>query len=114
MSESPTDILSTLTKEIVAFRDERDWEQFHNGKDLSMCIAIEAAELQEVFLWKKPEEADVSKVKEELADILIASLLLAHQYEFDLPEIIRAKLKRNKEKYPVEKARGSNRKYNEL
>jgi len=114
MSNSKTDILQELISEVVDFRDERDWKQFHNGKDLSMCIAIEAAELQEVFLWRKPEEADVSKVKEELADVLIASLLLAHEYELDLPTIIRTKLQRNKEKYPVEKAKGSNKKYDQL
>ena len=98
----------------VAFRDERDWEQFHNPKDLALGLSIEAAELNELFLWKKPEEADLDKVKEELADVFGFALLLANHYKLDISEIVKAKLQQNAEKYPVEKAKGSNRKYTEL
>ncbi len=79
-----------------------------------MGLSIEAAELNELFLWKSPEEADLGRVKEELADVIGFALLLAHHYEIDIREIVEAKLKKNAEKYPVEKAKGSNKKYNEL
>ena len=98
----------------VAFRDERDWEQFHNPKDLALGLSIEAAELNELFLWKQPEEANLDKVKEELADVFGFALLLANHYKLDITEIVKAKLQQNAEKYPVEKAKGSNRKYTEL
>lgn len=98
----------------VTFRDERDWEQFHNPKDLALGLSIEAAELNELFLWKKPEEASLDKVKEELADVFGFALLLANHYQLDIAEIVKAKLQQNAVKYPVEKARGSNRKYTEL
>lgn len=99
---------------IVKFRDERDWEQFHNAKDLALALSIEAAELNQLFLWKSPEEANIEKIKEELADILNYALLIANKYGFDVSQIILDKIKKNAEKYPVDKAKGSSKKYNEL
>lgn len=103
-----------IQNEIIKFRDERDWKQFHNAKDLALALSIEAAELNELFLWKRPEEAEVEKVKSEVADILSYALLLADVYDLDIPTVFREKLKVSAMKYPVEKARGSSRKYTEL
>ena len=96
------------------FRDERDWKQFHNPKDLALALSIESAELLEAFLWKSPEQADPAKVKEELADVFAFALLLADTYDFDVKEIILEKIDRNEKKYPVSKARGTAKKYTEL
>jgi len=106
--------IKLITEELIKFRNERDWEQFHNAKDLSLAINIEAGELLELFLWKKPEEAKIEKVKEELADIFAFSFLLADKYGFDVKDIVLEKIKRNGEKYPVDKAKGTAKKYNEL
>ncbi len=108
--------IQKLTKEIIAFRDARNWEQFHNPKDLSMALSIESAELMELFLWKSKEElknVPVEKIREELADILIYCLLLADRYDFDIVDIMKKKLSKNEKKYPVDRARGNARKYNE-
>jgi len=99
---------------LIDFRNERDWEQFHNPKDLALALNVEAGELLELFLWKKPEEAKTEKVQEELADIFAFAFLLADKYEFDVKEIVLDKIKKNGEKYPVEKAKGTAKKYNEL
>ena len=109
--------IQILTEELVKFRDERNWSQFHNTKDLALAISIEAAELNELFLWKSTEEAeliDQNKLKEELADVFAFSLLLAGKHGFDVKEIVLEKIKRNGEKYPVEKSKGTAKKYNEL
>ncbi|MEO6541208.1 MAG: nucleotide pyrophosphohydrolase [Ferruginibacter sp.] len=106
--------INDLISALVKFRDERDWEQFHNPKDLAVAINIEAGELLEQFLWKEPTEANPEKVKEELADILAFSLLLAYKYGFDVKEIVLEKINANAEKYPVDKAKGTAKKYNEL
>jgi NTP pyrophosphatase (non-canonical NTP hydrolase) len=106
--------LKDLEQLLVNFRDERDWKQFHNPKDLALALSIEAGELLEAFLWKDAEEAKIEKVKEELADVLAYALLMGHHYGLDLEEVIREKVKKNGEKYPVEKAKGSATKYNEL
>jgi NTP pyrophosphatase (non-canonical NTP hydrolase) len=103
-----------LQKVLVEFRDERDWEQFHNPKDLALALSIEAAELNELFLWKKSEEANIEKVKDELADVLAYALLLADSYKFDVNEIVLNKIKKNAENYPVDKSKGTSKKYNEL
>ena len=106
-----------LIDELVKFRDARHWEQFHNSKDLSLAISIEAAELNELFLWKTAEESDLvdrNKIKEELADILAFSLLLAWKHGFDVKEIVLEKIRKNNEKYPVVKSKGTAKKYNEL
>ena len=99
---------------LLRFRNERDWKQFHNSKDLAMAISIESAELLELFLWKKAEEANTENIKEELADIFSFAFLLAENYGFDVKEIVLDKIKKNGEKYPVEKVKGSAKKYNEL
>lgn len=96
------------------FRDDRDWKQFHNPKDLSLALSIEASELLELFLWKSPEQADVSKVKEELADVIAYALLLADSYELDVEQIVLDKIALNEKKYPVSKAKGTAKKYTEL
>lgn len=104
----------SLISEIVRFRDERDWEQFHNSKDLAIALSLEASELLEIFLWKKNEEFNADKLKEELADVLMYALLLANKHQLDVSQIIRDKIKRNSEKYPVDKAKGTAKKYDEL
>lgn len=106
--------IKLLTKKVVEFTTERDWDQFHNPKDLALALSIEAAELNEVFLWKKPEEANIDKIKEELADVFTYALLLADKCNLDIKEIILEKQKRNAEKYPVEKAKGVATKYTDL
>ena len=106
--------IEEIINELVKFRDERDWEQFHNPKDLALSINIEAGELLELFLWKKAEDANKEKVKEELADIFSSAFLLANKYGFDVKQIIFDKIKLNGEKYPIDKAKGSAKKYNEL
>ena len=106
--------IEELQKQLVAFRDARDWRQFHDPKNLAMALSIEAAELTERFLWKEADAADPAGVREELADVFIYGLLLAHHYGFSLESIVREKLAVNEERYPVEKARGSARKYTDL
>jgi NTP pyrophosphatase (non-canonical NTP hydrolase) len=103
-----------LIQKIVEFRDKRTWAQFHNPKDLALGLSIEAAELNELFLWKKAEEADPSRVREELADVLIFVLMLLEKYRLNLEEIVREKLAANEEKYPADKARNSATKYTDL
>jgi NTP pyrophosphatase (non-canonical NTP hydrolase) len=104
------EIIDALKK----FRDERDWQQFHNPKDLSLALSIEASELLEAFLWKQPEDADINKIKEELADVFAYAFLLADACQLDVKEIIMAKMRLNEQKYPVEKSRGSARKHDQL
>lgn len=103
-----------LLSKIIAFRDERDWKQFHNSKDLAIALNIETSELLELFLWKSNEDIKLDKLKEELADVLIYAFLLAERHNLDISEIIEKKLELNNQKYPVEKAKGSAKKYNEL
>jgi NTP pyrophosphatase (non-canonical NTP hydrolase) len=103
-----------LQKALIDFRDERDWEQFHNPKDLALALSIEAAELNELFLWKQPEDANQDKIKEELADVLAYALLLANTYDLDISQIVLDKIKKNAEKYPVDRAKGTAKKYDEL
>jgi NTP pyrophosphatase (non-canonical NTP hydrolase) len=108
--------IQILINELVKFRDERNWSQFHNTKDLALAISIEAAELNELFLWKTNEESeavDQNKLKEELADVLAFSLLLAGKHGLDVKEIVLDKIRKNGEKYPVEKSKGTAKKYNE-
>lgn len=106
-----------VIKKLVEFRDERDWEQFHDSKNLATAIGIEAAELNELFLWKtikESEEVDKEKLKEELADVLAFSFLLANKHGLDPFEIVAEKIKKNGEKYPVDKAKGTAKKYTDL
>jgi NTP pyrophosphatase (non-canonical NTP hydrolase) len=106
--------IEEITKALLKFRNERDWEQFHNSKDLALAISIEAGELLELFLWKRPEDADMGKIKEELADIFSFAFLLAEKYDFDVKKIILEKIQSNAQKYPISKAKGTAKKYNEL
>ncbi len=106
-----------ITVELIKFRNERDWEQFHDSKNLATAISIEAAELNELFLWKtikEAEEVDKEKLKEELADVFAFAFLLANRHNLDVRQIVLDKIKKNGEKYPVEKAKGSAKKYTEL
>ena len=108
------DDFKVITDALISFRNARDWEQFHNPKDLALAISVEAAELLELFLWKDASEANLDKVKEELADVLAFSFLLADKYNLDIRQIILDKIEHNGIKYPVEKSRGTAKKYNEL
>ena len=107
-----------LIKKIIRFRDERDWGQFHTIKDLCLGIGIEVSELQEIFLWKTNDEMESIKVSEkdkienELADIFIFMSYLCHDLNVDIERAVIAKLKINESKYPVDKFKGSNKKYN--
>lgn len=121
MKDTETD-LQEIKDRVLDFARERDWEQFHSPKNLSMAIAAEAAELMEHFLWQSPEasHSDMNgetlriKVEEELADIFIFAIEFANITEMDISSIIEAKMKQNAEKYPAEKARGRSDKYTEL
>ena len=106
--------LEELRERIVSFTRERDWDQFHDGKNLAIALSLEASELLEAFLWKDAGDVKVEKVKEELADVVNYAILIADKYDLDLKRIVLDKLERNAEKYPVEKARGTAKKYNEL
>ena len=106
--------IDNITAALRQFRDERDWAQFHNPKDLAIALSIEAGELLELFLWKSAAAADQDKLKDELADVLAYAFMLADHYGLNVTKIMQAKLAKNQEKYPVEKARGSAKKYNEL
>jgi NTP pyrophosphatase (non-canonical NTP hydrolase) len=106
--------IKKITQALIQFRDERDWAQFHNPKDLAVALNIEAGELLEAFLWKNSEEAKSEKVKEELADVFAYALLLADKYKFNVQEIVQEKINSNAKKYPVDKAKGTAKKYDEL
>ena len=103
-----------IIEALEQFRNEREWEQFHNPKDLAIALSIEANELLELFLWKNAGDANSEKVKEELADVFAFAFLLADKYKCDVKEIVLDKIKKNGEKYPVDKAKGTAKKYNEL
>jgi NTP pyrophosphatase (non-canonical NTP hydrolase) len=113
--------LKTLLDALLKFRRERDWEQFHRPKELAISIVLEAAELLEEFQWKTDKEikkhlkeGGLKNVKDEVADIAIYILLLSHDLGIDLMDAIKKKLKKNAEKYPVEKTKGSAKKYDKL
>ena len=108
------DDIKEITGVLLKFRDERDWAQFHTAKDLALALNIEAGELLEAFLWKSSEQADIGKVKEELADVFAFAFLLAEKYVLDVKQIVLEKMEQNALKYPVEKARGVAKKYTEL
>ena len=111
------DGIKEIINHIVAFRDERNWEQFHNAKDLAVALSIEASELNELFLWKSPAETgniEREFVADELADVLMYALLLADRFKFDVKEIILDKIKKNALKYPVEKSKNLALKYRQL
>lgn len=101
-----------LIKKILKFRDERDWKKFHTPENLVKSIAIEAGELLECYQWD--DVAMQGEVDEELADIIIYSILMAESLNVDIEDIILKKLDKNIKKYPVSKAKGSNKKYDQL
>jgi NTP pyrophosphatase (non-canonical NTP hydrolase) len=109
-----TSDIEQLQEELRKFNQERDWDQFHNGKDLAIGLSIEASELLEVFLWKAPEDVNPDKIREELADVLNYAFQMADKYNFDIKEIMLEKIRHNAAKYPVEKAKGNAKKYSEL
>ena len=112
--------LAELSKLVLDFRHERDWKQFHNPKDQALSLVLEAAELLELMQWRNGRELakflseNKPRVEEELADVLGWILLIAHDLKINLGEAFVRKINLNKKKYPVEKARGSARKYTEL
>ena len=106
--------IEKIINSLLKFRNERDWEQFHNPKDLALALNIEAGELLELFLWKSSEEANKDKIKEELADVFAYAFLLADKYELDVKQIVLDKIKINAIKYPIDKSKGTARKYNDL
>ncbi|MGB8517956.1 MAG: nucleotide pyrophosphohydrolase [Gallionella sp.] len=106
--------IQEITVALLKFRDERDWAQFHNAKDLALALNIESSELLETFLWKSADQAELEKVREELADVFAYALLLADRYGFDVKQIVLEKIAKNALKYPLEKAKGTAKKYNEL
>ncbi|WP_142433101.1 nucleotide pyrophosphohydrolase [Enterococcus mundtii] len=104
-------------EKINQFRVDRNWRQFHNEKDLAISISLEASELLELFQWKQPEEVtttQLERIKEELADVLIYSYMMADNLNLDIDTIIEEKLEKNNQKYPVEKSKNSKEKYTEL
>ena len=115
-----TSKLEDVQQKIIAFRNERDWAQFHDPKNLAEALSIEAGELLENFLWKTTEQSrkltaeELKNVKEELADIFIFLTYLSEEYKIDLLKEVGSKTEQNASKYPVEKAKGSNRKYTSL
>jgi len=114
------DRLLTLANRLVAFRDARDWAQFHNPKDLAASISIEAAELQELFLWTSAQDVQRvrtnkrAEIEDELADVFISVLNFASHAGIDIIEAANRKIDKNEHKYPIERARGSALKYDEL
>ncbi len=111
------DKIDEITNALIEFRDARDWKQFHDSKNLATAIGIEAAELNELYLWKtikESEEVDKARLKEELADVFSFAFLLAEKHNLDVKDIVMDKIEQNNKKYPVEKSKGTAKKYNEL
>lgn len=112
--------IETLKKKLKQFVEERDWNQFHSPKNMSMSVAIEASELMEHFLWADAQdsykvfEQKRQDIEHEIADVAIMLLMLCEENNVDLAEAIEKKMKINAQKYPVEKAKGSSKKYTEL
>jgi NTP pyrophosphatase (non-canonical NTP hydrolase) len=112
--------LKSLTDKAIKFRDDRDWKQFHNPKDIAISLSLEAGEVLEHFQWKNQAEIEehVQKnreaIGEELADVLLHLLIMSHDMNIDLPQAFEKKMKKNEKKYPVEKSKGNHKKYTEL
>jgi NTP pyrophosphatase (non-canonical NTP hydrolase) len=121
LDDSTTRIVE-LKQMVRQFSDERDWDQFHNAKDLAIGIVTEASELLELFRFKSDREVEslfgesssAQKIREELADVLYFSFRLAQKYNIDISQALKAKIEQNAKKYPVKKAMGSNKKYTEF
>ena len=114
------DKIEELTKRIIKFRNDRDWKQFHNPKDVALSMVLEAGEVMEHFQWKDKEEVEEylkqnkDGVAEEIADVLYYVLLMSHDLNIDIIEALDKKITKNESKYPVEKAKGNHKKYNEI
>jgi NTP pyrophosphatase (non-canonical NTP hydrolase) len=114
------DKLTTMSKKALQFRNARDWKQFHDPKNLAEAICIESGELLEKFLWVPSDKSHeinskkLEEIKEEIADIMIFLLYMCHSLNIDLPQTVERKIEINEKKYPVEKAKGSSRKYKEF
>lgn len=116
------DSVEALRSEAIRFRDEREWARFHRPKDLALGLCAEAGELAELFLWKSDDEIEAAlsdarfreRLADEMADVLVFLLYLSDRSRLDLGAAVRAKLAKNAAKYPVERARGNARKYDEL
>lgn len=112
--------IQDITLKIRKFRDERDWKQFHNHKDVALSLVLEASEVLEHFQWKSQAEVEAhgreakDELSDELADVAVYLFELADNLGIDLPKAIEAKMKKNAVKYPVEKAKGKHTKYNRL
>ena len=112
--------IKNLTKRIIAFREARNWKQFHNPKDVALSLVLEATEVMEHFQWKSKEEMEKyigtnkSEISEELADVLYWVLLMSHDLEIDVLDALEKKILKNEKKYPVEKVKGRHTKYNKL
>ena len=112
--------IQELTKIIIAFRNARDWKQFHNPKDVALSLVLEAGEVMEHFQWKNKEEIEKyiktnkNEIGEELADVLYWVLLMSHDLDINILDTLEKKIKKNEDKYPIEKARGKYTKYNKL
>ncbi|AJS61186.1 nucleotide pyrophosphohydrolase [Paenibacillus sp. IHBB 10380] len=109
--------MQQLTSKIVGFRDQRNWGQFHNAKDLAISLSLEASELLELFQWEQSDNVVTDRredIKDELADVLYYVLLMSHDLGINIEEALESKLKKNEKKYPVDKAYGSNKKYTEF
>lgn len=114
------DRIENLIERILAFRDARDWKQFHNPKDVALSLVLEATEVMEHFQWKSKEEmgkyivTNKADIGEELADVLYWVLLMSSDLKIDILDALEKKISKNEEKYPVEKAKGKHAKYNKL
>lgn len=112
--------LKELTKKVIAFRDARDWKQFHNPKDVALSLVLEATEVMEHFQWKNAKEMEEhlknnkGEIAEELADVMYWVLLMASDFNIDIADAVCKKIEKNDKKYPVEKAKGKHTKYNKL
>jgi dCTP diphosphatase len=119
-SKSKTAGLNNLTELVVAFRDARDWKQFHKPKDVALSLVLEATELMEHFQWKDNTEAEKyisearGEIGDELADVLYWVLLMSHDLKIDIADALKKKIRKNALKYPIKKARGSSAKYTKL
>lgn len=122
MPEDQTTSIADLKKSVKAFCEARDWDQYHNAKDLAIGVSTEAGELLDLFRFKSPEEVEAmfrdawerEDIEDELSDVLFFLLRLGQKYDIDLAEALERKMEKNALKYPVEKTRGSNKKYNEF
>jgi len=114
------DNIKKLTEKIIAFRDARDWKQFHNPKDIALSLVLEAAEVLEHFQWKSKEEIEAyiktnkGDIGEELSDVLYWVLLMSNDLNIDIAQALEKKMEQNEKKYPIDKARGKHTKYNKL